>query len=72
MTDELVIGIDVLVEGHRESRYIQWWVQDVEKEQRKLRRHRLKERAPVRLGKVIVGVDLPPGRGVRPNIEYPP
>lgn len=25
----------------------------------------------MRLGKVVVGVDLPPGRAVRPHVEYP-
>ena len=72
MTSELVVGIDVVIKGHCESRYVQRWVKDVEKEQRKLRRHRLKDRAPVCLGKVVVGVDLPPGRIGRPHVEYPP
>ena len=71
MTDKLVVGIDVLVEGHREGRYVQGWVENIEEEQGKLRRHRLDEGRPVRFGKVVVGVDLPPGHVVRPHVEYP-
>jgi len=72
MTDELVVGIGVVVEGHRESRHVQRWVKNVEKEQGELCRHRLKESAPVRFGKIEVGINLPPGNAVRPHVEYPP
>lgn len=71
MTDELVVGIDVEVEGHREGRDVQWRVEDVEEEQGKLRRHRLDEGGPVRFGEVVVGVDLPPGHVGRPHVKYP-
>jgi len=70
MTDELVVGVDVLVKSHSECRHVQWWVEDVEEEQSKLCRHRLEERMPLYLGEIVVGVDLPPRHVVRLNVKY--
>lgn len=71
MTDELVVGVDVLVKGHCECWNVQWRVEDVEEEQGKLRRHRLEERVPVCLREIVVGVDLPPRHMIRLKVEYP-
>jgi hypothetical protein len=71
MANEFVVGVDVLVEGHCECRYVQGRMEDIEEEQGKLRRHRLEERVPVYLGEIIVGVDLPPRYMLRRHVEYP-
>jgi len=71
MTDELVVGVDVLVKSHCERWNVQWWVEDVEEEQGKLRRHRLEDRVPMCLREIVVGVDLPPRHVIRLNVKYP-